>query len=431
MLTEKLRILHVVHQYLPEYIGGTEHHTRTVAEHQVKAGHIVSIFTPTAGASSWPKPVVEEGVRVYRLPVGPRSSRKVFFETFRSMGTLEAFSAVLDVEQPSLVHGQHFMGLPASLSNRIVGAGIPLVITVHDYWYICANGQLITNYDHTTCQGPLPSFINCGRCAVVRAGYDQAQWLAPGIAPLMAYRNRLMRRMLSSARQVIFPSQFVQKIYQEMGVGTGNSVVIPHGIKYPKKSIPDPPEGREPAGSRQLRIGFVGSLAWQKGLHNLVTAVNRLPAEGIRLDIYGSLSTYPEYVDHLQQLSTHPGIHFHGHIAHDVLWEKLAAMDVLVLPTMWYEASPLTIQEAFATRVPMVASRIGAIEELVRDGVDGLLVPPGDIDALYEALLLLYQDPQRLASLRAAIRPVRTDDEHAADVIQVYEAVLTQPVPNN
>jgi glycosyltransferase involved in cell wall biosynthesis len=430
VVAEELRILHIVHQYLPEYVGGTEHYTRTLAEHQVQAGHTVSIFTPTAGISRWPEPAIEEGVRVYRLPVGPRSSRQVFFQTLYETRTHRAFADVLAREKPSLIHGQHFMGLPAIISDETVAAGIPLVITVHDYWYVCANGQLITNYDHTTCLGPQQTFLNCGRCAVVRAGYDRVQWLAPAIAPLMAYRNRLMRRMLTSASRVIFPSHFVQKIYKEMGVARDNSIVVHHGIEVPEEKPDELPERRESASGRQLRIGFVGSVAWQKGLHNLVTAVNRLPAEGIRCDIYGSLSTYPDYVRRLQEMSTHPGIHFHGQIAHELLWSKLAALDVLVLPTMWYEASPLSIQEAFATRVPMIASRIGAIEELIRDGEDGLLVPPGDVNALYDALLLLYQEPQRLASLRAAIRPVRTIDEHVANVTDVYQAILNPPVPN-
>ena len=431
MVAENLRILHIVHQYLPEFVGGTEHYTRTLAEHQVKAGHTVSVFTPTAGNSGWPEPAIEEGVRVYRLPVGPRSRRQVFFQTLRETGIRDAFDGVLAREKPSLVHGQHFMGLPAILADETVAAGIPLVITVHDYWYVCANAQLITNYDHTICQGPQPHFVNCGRCAVVRAGYDQAQWLAPAVAPLMAYRNRVMRRMLTSASRVIFPSHFVQKIYQEMGIPRGNTIVVPHGIEAPEEWSSETPEGRPPAPGRQLRIGFVGSVAWQKGLHNLVTAVNRLPAEGISCDIYGSLATYPDYVGQLQEMSTHPGIHFHGQIAHDLLWSKLAALDVLVLPTMWYEASPLSIQEAFAARVPIIASRIGAMEELIRDGEDGLLVPPGDVDALTDALFLLYQEPQRLASLRAAIRPVRTIQEHVADVADVYHSVIDTPVPIN
>ena len=130
-------------------------------------------------------------------------------------------------------------------------------------------------------------------------------------------------------------------------------------------------------------------------------------------------------------MSGHPGIHFHGQIDHEQLWSKLAGFDILVMPTVWYESFGLVIQEAFASKVPLVASRIGAVEEMIRDEEDGLLVPPQNVDALHDALLLLYQEPQRLASLRAAIRPVRTIEEHVADVIQVYQAVMKPPVPNN
>jgi len=436
VVTEKLRILHLVHQYLPEFVGGTELYTQTLAEHQVKAGHTVSIFTVTPGESCWPEPAIENGVRVYRFPVGPRSRRQVFFQSLRESDISEAFASALDQEKPMLVHGQHFMGLPADLIDKVTAVGIPLVITVHDYWYVCANAQLFTNYDQTICKGPDRAFLNCGRCAIVRADYERAQWLAPGVAPLMAYRYRVSRRMLTTAARIIFPSHFVQMIYLDMGIPGDNSIVIPHGIDAPRELSEDLIAVRSPtpntqSGNRRLRIGYVGNLARQKGIHNLIAAVNRLPVEGISCDIYGSLTSYPEYVRRLQEMSGHPGIHFHGQIDHEQLWSKLAGFDILVMPTVWYESFGLVIQEAFASKVPLVASRIGAVEEMIRDEEDGLLVPPQNVDALHDALLLLYQEPQRLASLRAAIRPVRTIEEHVADVIQVYQAVMKPPVPNN
>jgi glycosyltransferase involved in cell wall biosynthesis len=429
-----MRILHIVHQYLPEFVGGTELYTRSLAEHQVKAGHSVSIFTPTTGESSWPDPAIEEGVRVYRLPVGPRSRRQVFLQSMHKSAIRSAFTRVLTREKPSLVHGQHFMGLPADLISETTATGIPLAITVHDYWYVCANAQLITNYDHALCKGPDRAFLNCGRCAIVRADHEPAQWLAPAVAPLMAYRNRVSRRMLTSAGRVIFPSHFTQKIYQELGIPGGNTVVIPHGIDVPEYPFEGLLKQRSASpgkrsSNRRLRIGYVGNLAWQKGVHVLLAAVNRLPAEGISCDIYGSLTTYPDYARRLQEMSKHPGIHFRGQIAHELLWSKLAALDVLVVPTMWYESFGLTIQEAFAAQVPVVASRIGAVEENICDKKDGLLVRPGDVDDLYDALFMLFQDPQQLESLRVGIRPVRTIHKHVADVTNVYHAIMNPSVP--
>jgi glycosyltransferase involved in cell wall biosynthesis len=108
----------------------------------------------------------------------------------------------------------------------------------------------------------------------------------------------------------------------------------------------------------------------------------------------------------------------------------MASLDVLVFPTLWYECSPLIIQEAFAVQLPVVASRIGAVEESIRDGHDGILFPPGDADGLYETLLALYRDPARVRSLREGIPAVRRISDHLDDVMHAYSAVLGQPVNN-
>ena len=105
--------------------------------------------------------------------------------------------------------------------------------------------------------------------------------------------------------------------------------------------------------------------------------------------------------------------------------ERDVEADVAVLPTLWYEASPLTIQELFAARVPIVASAIGALPAMIRDGVDGLLFPPGDAAALQAVLTRLIAEPALLDQLRAEIRPTRLVAEHVADVMAVYERILS------
>ena len=84
----------------------------------------------------------------------------------------------------------------------------------------------------------------------------------------------------------------------------------------------------------------------------------------------------------LQQRASHPGITFAGAVARDDLWPAMADFDVVVLPTLWYEVSPLVIDEVFAMGIPIVASRMGAQTEKIGEGVNGRLFPPGDVPAL-------------------------------------------------
>ncbi|MCB8944626.1 MAG: glycosyltransferase family 4 protein [Ardenticatenaceae bacterium] len=412
-----MKILHLVHQYLPEFIGGTELYTQTLARYQVAAGHSVAVFYPSqAKGDMWQKE--EEGIRVYGAAAGPRSRTRVFLSTFGDKNLHEMFTAVLQREQPDLIHIQHLMGLPTSLIEAIQ---VPFVITLHDYWYGCGNAQLITNYDNTICAGPDRWFVNCGRCALARAG--QPQWLALLMAPLMAGRNGRLRTILHRAYKVIAPSHFVQQIYTELGLAGDNLVVIPHGIEVPQAQIEGILAKRPPHQPGTLHIGFIGSLGWQKGVHNLIAAVNELPQEGVRLTVYGRLDTFPDYVKQLQAQARHPGIHFAGPVSRDDLWAALAEFDVVVMPTLWYEASPLTIQEAFAVKVPIVASRIGAMVEKIQDGVDGRLVPPNDISALHKTLLELLENPSPLAQLRQNIHPVRTMTEQVQEIEALYQTL--------
>lgn len=419
-----MRILLVVHQYPPEQVGGTELYTQTLARYLVNAGHSVTVYYPSQAEDVREAKGgdVEERVVVCPEPLGARSRSQVFRHTFGHREIRRNFKSLLHREQPEVVHIQHLMGLPVSLPDEIVEAGIPNVVTVHDYWYGCANAQLITNYDETICPGPDRYFVNCGRCAIARSGRHRLQPLAPIVAPLMAYRNRRLGQVLSRADRVIVPTQFVQTIYQKLGLPTDNIVIVPHGIELPAESIQEAIRRRRQTIDGSLHIGYVGSLARQKGIHNLVAAVNGLPAEYVRLSIYGDLTVFPEYVAELRRSASHPGINFMGRVTRDKLWSVIADFDVFVLPTLWYEASPLTIQEAFAVGVPIIASRIGAIPEKIRSGVDGLLVPPGDVPALRQALQHLQQDPSILARLRAGILPVRNIEDHVEDVVAVYRS---------
>lgn len=422
-----MRLLHVVHQYLPEHIGGTELYTQSLAREQHSSGHEVTIFAPATSAWNWPEAADEEGIRVYRFPVGKRSARRVFFSTFRQEDLQSALLQVLERELPELIHLQHLMGLPATLSDMLREKGIPYIITLHDYWYGCANAQLITNYDQTICDGPDSRFHNCGRCALYRANQERLAWMAPVIGPLMKRRNRYLKKVFDNAQAVIAPSEFVRRIYGQLGLSKERMVVIPHGIDEPPKTALSSDSAFPATADNDFHVGYVGSLAWQKGVHNLIAAFNRLPQNGVRLTICGGLRTFPDYVARLQRLAQHPAIDFRGTVTREALWPLLESFDVLVLPTLWYEGSPLTIQEAFAVKVPIIASRIGAMEEKIRNDIDGLLVEPDDVDALEEALRRLLQDPDKLNQLRSGIGPVETIASHAAAVEALYKTHLIPP----
>ena len=426
-----MRILHVVHQYVPDHVAGTELYTQMVARRQVDAGHAVAVFTPLNRAGLHPTaPAVEDSVRVYRVPIGQRSATAVFRSTYRQPVIAQAFTAALDAERPDVVHLQHLMGVPAAVGSILRERGVPYVISLHDYWYGCANGQLLTNYSDEVCGGPDAAFRNCGQCALARAGLPAPAALGVIVGPLMRRRNALLAPIFAAAARVLAPNEFVRRIYADMGFPTGHVVVNPLGLDSPP-DLPDRMRARRaerPAGG--LRLGYLGSISRQKGVHTLIAAVNNLP-DSVTLDIYGDLDVFPDYAAELRELAGHPGIRFHGLLARGRLWDALADLDALVMPTLWYEGSPAIIREAFAAGVPIVASDLGAPGSMVRHGVDGLLFPPGDAAALKRSLRELVERPERLAQLRAGIPPVRPVADHVAQINALYEEVLAGGMTNS
>lgn len=421
-----MRILHVVHQYPPDHVGGTELYTQTLAGVQGRRDD-VAVFVPEPIPPVYMlSMMMEHDLDVYRVPVGARSSTAVFRATFGHSRLSTAFGHVLDEFRPDVVHIEHLMGLPAGdMARELTGRGIPYVIALHDYWYSCANAQLLTNFDQTICAGPDAAARNCARCALARADLPGAA--APVIAPIMRRRNRLLADVFAGAALVIAPNEFVANKVRQLGLSTSRLIVLSWGMDLPD-DLPairsEAAAARAAAPPGPLRLGYVGSLSPQKGIHVLVNAINALPDDSVTLDIYGSPAVFPEYVHDLQGRATHPGIQWRGLLSREDFWPRVAALDALVLPTLWYEASPLTIDEAFAAGTPVIASDIGAPAVMIRDGVDGRLFTPGDPVALADALRSLCESPETLATLRAGIRPVKTMESHAAEIDEWYRRLV-------
>ncbi len=412
-----MRILQLVHQYMPEYVGGTELYTQWLTDGLSQRGHQVAIFYRRSGEGTDLTGREEEnGVRVWAVTAGSVSPPGRFLATFGDRHILDAFVQVIAETGPDLVHIQHLMGLPVTLVRHLQEIEIPFMITLHDYWWVCGNAQLLTNYSQQVCDGP-QAYLNCARCALARSDHPQLWPALPGLAGLFAWRNRLLRRVQQTARKLIAPTKFVGDWYAAHGAPVAQLQVIPHGLPLPDRK---PLQIRQPDGS--IRFAYIGGLSWQKGVHVLLEAFNALNQEEAELWLVGDEAADPAYAAHLRTLASSQ-VRFLGKQSRAEVWQTLAQVDVLVVPSMWYEAFVFVVSEAFAAGVPVVASGLGTLADRVRDGVDGLLVPPGDVGALFKALGRFWQDPTLLSRLRAGIGRTHTIEDHVRDIEGVYRAI--------
>lgn len=415
-----MRVLHVVHQYFPDHVGGTEHYVQTLASAQQHAGHHVAVFFRQGGSGQRLSRESSEGITLYRAIAGAFSPARRFRSTLGDRFLDDCLAQAIGETQPDLIHIHHLMGLPTG-ALFAAGHSIPLLVTLHDYWWVCANAQLLTNYDDQVCDGPR-AWLNCARCGLARAGAGALWPVAPLLAPVFRRRSTALRRLAATVAAWIAPTAFVADWHAQHGLPRERIQVIGHGIEIPApmaQARDSTPEGTGGA----TRFAYVGGLAPQKGVHVLIEAFNKLP-DVARLTIAGDESTFPDYSSGLHRQARHPGIRFTGCLDCPAVWQVMASADALVVPSLWYETASLVIQEAFSAGTPVIAANHGALAERVHHEIDGLLVPPSDSHALLGAMQRLMNDASLLADLRAGIQPVTTISQHLQQVDRLYRQVL-------
>ena len=421
-----MRIALIVHKLPPESLGGTQVYTWSLARALAAVGCQTWVFYPLEGITEREAVLVREGVHLWRVPVPPggEGAALEFLRQFRRPRVERAFRRFLAQARPDIVHIQHLQ----NVSGRLVSLarGRPRVMTLHDYWYYCANGQLVLP-DRTICQQPGRG-RDCARCGLARIGGGAPPCWQGALGLPFAWRNRYLRRLAREVDLFISPSRFLRDRYIEQGWPAERIVVLENGLDLERLGRRKETGLPEPAG--WPHFGFIGSLAWQKGGHVLIDAFAQLPATAA-LTIYGDESLFPPYVGELKARVRHPHIRFAGRLDHRDVGEALRQLDSLVVPSVWYENSPVVIQEAYTVGVPVVASRLGALPEKVSEGITGRLFAPGDSEDLARVLVELCQHPEMLDALRGNLKAAPSIEEHAARLLDFYRGLLAGEGPGS
>jgi glycosyltransferase involved in cell wall biosynthesis len=418
-----MRIALVVHKFPPNSFGGTEVYTYNLAR-ALSQRHNVFVFYRDDGDGAlfreeWQQ---REGFTAWRVGRAFHASQAnpaaLFLDTFLNPDIERSYRNFLTSVKPDVVHFQHVMSLSYRLITQTRKQGLPCLLTLHDYWFICANSQLIWP-DGQACKDKNWG-LNCVRCLSVRVGRCWAKVARPIIAPFFYLRDQLTRNAALEANLLIAPSQFLMNYYIAKGFPKTRFVFLENGIDVSKIRS----EVWQPSPDGRLRVTYLGALAWHKGVHIIVEAFRDIPPERAVLRIFGDPNIFPEYMERLRQMANRTNTFFEGLIPNDQIGHVLANTDIIVVPSLWYENSPVVIQEARAMGIPIIASAHGALCEKVRDGVDGLLVPPGDVAAWRAAIQRLLDEPDLLPRLRAGVRPPMTMEEHVGRLEEIYSKVV-------
>jgi len=442
-MPDRLRVLHAIHDFLPRHRAGSEIYAYELARRLAGRHHVWVLCAESDpsrahGAVTWR---AYDGLPVVELV--NNWAFATFEETYRSPLVNQRLRHVLAAIRPDVVHVHNLLNLSMDLPALARGGGAAVVATLHDYTLVCpSGGQRVHAAESHVCAEIDTS--RCARCfpespfhtamAVNRlappAGLAAAGAVARGVRRAAP---RLFGALLDLARRAPGPPldatdldrrlEYAARVYAHVDLFVSPSAALareftrlglpPEKIRVSDNGLPRLEARRRPSADGRLRVRFGGTLVWHKGAHVLVDAVRRLPADRVDVRIHGDSDAFPAYASRLRAAAQDLPVRFMGVFDGARAGEVYGDLDVLVVPSLWPENSPLVIHEAFMAGVPVVGSRQGGIPELVTDGVNGLLYDAFSAEALSAALGSIVAHPERLDAFRAALPAVKTADEDA------------------
>jgi glycosyltransferase involved in cell wall biosynthesis len=448
-----MRILFAAHQFFPEHYAGVEIVTLGLAQELRARGHETYVLTPKRSVPfSEIRPGELEDYEYGGLPVRRvgRPKEGVFRPyrlNYENEVMVRRAREYMKVVQPDVVHAEHFQGLSTSVIPVFKEFGAPLVYTATDFWTFCPVIDL-RRHDGVMCEGP--ELAHCVRCVVSRGGGSLASIMMKAavertsnetlrtvgklskpplskIFPLsqvwaLKERPEYIREHIEQVDHIIAYTQLMRDLLLANGIGEGKIGVSYYGINTSR--IAEAPRNRNTPPP--LRIGFIGTLAPHKGCDILIRAFRSLPQElEATLDICGNLKRFELFVEELRGLAGgDERINFAGPFPREKVGEVLSGLDVLVVPSRWYENQPGVIFEAFAAGIPVVATDLGGMSEFVKHEENGLLFELENAKDLARQLRRLGEEPGLIKKLRAGIGPVKTVKENVDELEELYNKLL-------
>jgi glycosyltransferase involved in cell wall biosynthesis len=337
-----------------------------------------------------------------------------FLGTPRNREVLTRYlSDFLAAYRPDVVHFQHtlFIGYEAIRAVRNLLPAAAIMYTLHEFLPIChRQGQLLRVGTEEPCSEESPR--RCHECF-------------PDIPPQEFFlRKRFIQEQLSMVDVFLAPSHFLRDRYVDWGIPAEKIRVEDYG-RLPVRERAEPEDRPE-----RNRLAFFGQLSHYKGINVLLEAMKRLVERGVdaHLSIHGAnLELQPqEFVDEFHSLleATEGNVTLVGTYAPEDLPGLLARTDFVVVPSIWWENSPLVIQEAFLHRRPVICSDIGGMAEKVTDGIDGLHFRARDPDRLADAIERAIGTPGLWQRLHDGIEDPHAMDAHVERLSALYEDLV-------
>jgi glycosyltransferase involved in cell wall biosynthesis len=427
------KILYVVHNHPAIRPGGCEAYALELYEAMRDSSEFEAVFMSRSGPPVSVTALHHEGRPITLVNDDPN---QYFFYTDlsdwewtygrspRKSALTRFFRDFLLDQKPDVVHFQHtqFLGYDILRVVRNTLPDVPIVYTLHEFLPICyADGKMLRTRNDELCLEASPR--RCHECF-------------PQITQQTFFmRERFIKSHLSLVDQFIAPSRFLMERYVDWGIPRDRIMFEDYG-RLPVTPAPerrgDAPAGRTRATRKRNRFSFFGQLTQYKGPDVLLEAMALLVDEGVdaHLEIHGAnLDWAPTaFQDKLRDLleQAEDAVTLVGQYEPEDLPKLMAETDWVVVPSIWWENSPLVIQEAFLYGRPVICSDIGGMAEKVADNVNGLYFRRGDADSLAEAMRRAATTKGLWETLRGDVPPIHNMRDHVATLGEVYRSLIDE-----
>ena len=443
-----MKVAMITHHFPPVFNAGAEQYAYRVAKTLVKMGHQVEVVCVESITEGTLAPVCKtdeyHGILVHRLYFDLGLSPQPFELRFRNPHLGLWVKQYLERTDPDVVHFNSGYLIGGTVIEAAYELGIPSVLTLHEYWFLCPTHTLIRP-NGELCEKPceparcawsyltekrryrVPDKLLGGKLGDAFVSLSQSERFArlTGASPiikLVEERREYLKSVLKKVDIVLSPSKFLIQKFNDFDLKEKEINYLPFGLDT-TKLIPEPTR----APSEVLQIGYMGQYAHHKGVHILVEAFNRLDQSHRKCELilYGRLSESTAYGEKILKLiHGQDNIIYAGSYDNTKVGDVLNGVDLIVVPSIWFENRPTIIVEALAMKTPVVASRIGGIVELIEDEKDGLLCEPGNEEELTSQLQRFLDDPTLQPRLREGIQPVIRTEEEMATLLSLYSSLL-------
>lgn len=336
----------------------------------------------------------------------------LIYDHFYHLASPAVTAAILEIlvaERVDVVNFHHFYILGSNALRATAELGLPTIVTLHEFLAICHhNGQMITRPARMLCETASPQ-----ACFGCFPDYTRQQF---------ALRNAYFQEVFSGVHQFVSPSKFLVERFVKWGLDEDRVTVIENGLAHLSPLKPRPPRGAD--GS--WIFGFFGQINSFKGVDTILRAAEQIArnnelAGRIRIHLHGNITGQSEkFFAWLEAaLEKYNFVSYKGAYENAAVGRLMSACDYVLVPSTWWENSPMVIQEAYAAGRPVLCTGVGGMAEKVIEGVSGLHFERGD-DADLVRAMTRAANPEVFAQLCKGLPKVMSAIDMAEAYLKVY-----------